>query len=600
MLLEDGFLRSVEREDEALSVVFDDQGIYYDATAPSRIEALIAAPLDEQKRTRAQALCEKWRVLRLSKYNAAREYAGELPDRYVLVIDQTAGDLSIQYGLADASSFHRMLAAALAENPEAAVVVKMHPDIYTRKKAGHFDPAELRKNPRILVVAENCHPVRLIEQAEAAYCVTSQVGFEALVWGKRVRCFGMPFYAGWGLTEDEQPAPERRGPATLEQLVHAALVDYPRYVDPERNERCEAETVMAHIGLQRRMRARFPATIYALGFSRWKKPILQRFLQGSDVVFVGTAAKIPYHGMVALWGKARPDGIPAGATILHVEDGFLRSSGLGGDFIQPLSWVFDDTGLYYDAAQPSGLENLLQTHEFDPVLLDRARSLREKIVAEGVSKYNLAQAAWARPATAHRVVLVPGQVENDASIRYGAAGVSTNLGLLQAVRARCPEAYLVYKPHPDVVAGLRRKGVGENEAAQWCDEIITDGDVVQLLGQVDELHVLTSLAGFEALLRGIPVTCHGQPFYAGWGLTTDLAPPARRTRRRTLDELVAGALILYPTYVSRVSNAFTTPERAVDELVEWKKTGVSQMPLQRRLLRRINQLWAASGLKRNA
>jgi capsular polysaccharide export protein len=51
-------------------------------------------------------------------------------------------------------------------------------------------------------------------------------------------------------------------------------------------------------------------------------------------------------------------------------------------------------------------------------------------------------------------------------------------------------------------------------------------------------------------LRGVEVVTHGQPFYAGWGLTRDLAPPvARRGRQCSLDELVAAALILYPRYL---------------------------------------------------
>ena len=45
--------------------------------------------------------------------------------------------------------------------------------------------------------------------------------------------------------------------------------------------------------------------------------------------------------------------------------------------------------------------------------------------------------------------------------------------------------------------------------------------------------------------RGRRVATYGQPFYAGWGLTVDLAPPARRGRLLTLDELVAGVLLLF-------------------------------------------------------
>ena len=91
-----------------------------------------------------------------------------------------------------------------------------------------------------------------------------------------------------------------------------------------------------------------------------------------------------------------------------------------------------------------------------------------------------------------------------------------------------------------------------------------------LLTQVDEVHVLTSLAGFEALLRGKLVACYGLPFYAGWGLTQDVVTLPRRRRRLSLNELIAGTLIVYPTYVSRRSGRYITPEQALDELLAWR------------------------------
>lgn len=599
-LFEDGFLRSVGRGDAVLSVVRDDLGIYYDASAPSRLERLIARPLASAEAARARSLIARWCGLRLSKYNAAREFAAELPEPYVLVIDQVAGDLSITHGAADAAAFGRVLDAALAENPGATVVVKMHPDIHTRAKSGHFDVARLEANERIRVIAESCHPVRLVEHAAAVYTVTSQVGFEALLWGKKVRCFGMPFYAGWGLTDDELPAPERRGCATLEQLVHAALVEYPRYRDPESGGECGVERVMEHIALQRRLLCRFPEVVYALGFSRWKKPILRGFMSGSVVRFVKTIDDVPADSTLAVWGSRPVPSARDDLSLLRIEDGFLRSSGLGADLIRPLSWVIDDRGVYYDSSRPSRLEELLDSAGFDAATLGRARALRETIVAEGVSKYNLAGPDWVRPQTGKRVVLVAGQVENDASIAFGAPAVATNLDLLKTVRRLRPDAYLVYKPHPDVAAGLRRRGAGEDSAADWCDEIVSGADVSAMLGKVDEVHVMTSLAGFEALLRGVPVVCHGQPFYAGWGLTTDLAPPPRRGKKRTLDELVSAALIEYPTYVNWDASRFTAAEGAVRILAEWRRSGPSRMPFGRRVVRGACRVWAASGFKRNA
>ena len=258
--LEDGFLRSIGlgKEEPPLSIVVDDKGIYYDATAPSRLEALVSRALSPDESARASALIGSWRSTRVSKYNHAAEFREKLGERYVLVIDQTAGDASIGYGLADAGSFNRMLEAAVSENPGCAVLVKIHPDVFAGKKKGHFQDKSLAKMPGVRILTEDVHPVRMLEGAQTIYTVTSQVGFEGLLWGRRVRTFGMPFYAGWGLTCDDLPAPCRRGEATVEQLAHAALVEYPRYIDPETGERCEPERLIDYIGSRRRMRERNP------------------------------------------------------------------------------------------------------------------------------------------------------------------------------------------------------------------------------------------------------------------------------------------------------------------------------------------------------
>jgi len=255
--------------------------------------------------------------------------------------------------------------------------------------------------------------------------------------------------------------------------------------------------------------------------------------------------------------------------VIRVEDGFLRSVGLGAELVRPISWVMDRSGMYYDATRASDLERLLQSRQFTPQQLARAAALRGRITASGITKYSVGHRSWQRPRHA-RVILVPGQVESDASLRFGAPALRTNLDVLRAVREANPDAYLLYKPHPDVSAGLRARGQGEQRVRDWCDEVITDVAMGALLERVDEVHVLTSLAGFEALLRGRSVVCYGLPFYAGWGLTRDVVPLARRTRRLKLDELVAAALLIYPTYVSRSSGGCISAEQALDELLAWR------------------------------
>lgn len=583
LCLEDGFLRSVSlgQDDPPLSLVIDDLGIYYDATVPSRLEQYINRAITEQERQRAQQLKQQWQAGRVSKYNHAREIT-DLPQSFVLVVDQTRDDASIRYGLADKTSFSRMLEAALDQYPKATVLLKAHPEVLAGRKRGHFDQLTPGQAARVRVLQQDVHPAGLLQRADAVYAVTSQMGFEGLLWGKPVHCFGMPFYAGWGLTHDHLPAPVRRKPMAIENLVHATLIDYPRYMDPETGARCSVERVVDWMSLQRRMRERFPAHMMAWRFSPWKKPIVRRFFQGSQLHFVNKVEQIPEHASLIVWGQRLPmDHLPKQVAQLQLEDGFLRSVGLGADLVQPLSWVVDRCGMYYDATQPSELENLLQTTKFDEHVIARACALRQRIVAEGLTKYNVGRSAWQRRDLARRVILVPGQVESDASIALGAPKIRNNLALLQAVRQAHPDAYLVYKPHPDVQAGLRSQGIHEHEAHRYCDEVVTEAAMANLLDTVDEVHVLTSLTGFEALLRGKKVVCYGQPFYAGWGLTHDQTPLSRRTRHVSLDELVAGALILYPTYMSRHTGRFTTPERALDELLTWRTRASQRLPLWR-------------------
>src|SRR3546814_20429812 len=81
-----------------------------------------------------------------------------------------------------------------------------------------------------------------------------------------------------------------------------------------------------------------------------------------------------------------------------------------------------------------------------------------------------------------------------------------------------------------------------------------------------EVHTMTSLTGFDALLRGTHVVKYGQPFYAGWGLTEDHIKngmaTGRRKRRLTLEQLVAGVLLRYPgSGESRVGRECVRPWR---------------------------------------
>lgn len=589
--VEDGFLRSVGLAVAGyppLSLVVDDVGIYYDATRPSRLEQLISdVPSDGPLMADARAALALIRQQRLSKYNHAPDRLPELhAGSRVLVIDQTAGDMSIRYGGVDGSTFDAMLDAALAENPGARVVVKTHPDVLAGKRPSCF--ARAHANERVTFLADDVNPLALLEQVDRVYVATSQMGFEALMLGKPVVCFGLPWYAGWGLTEDRHPAAadlrsRRRGRRTMEQLFAAAYLQYCRYIEPETGKPGTIFDVIAYLANAKRLNDQVRGTLYCIGMSLWRRKVVRPFLKtpSNQLRFVSSTralarATLPADARLVVWGRTQDEKIAAivrqlGVPVHRMEDGFLRSVGLGSNLQRPLSLVLDDDGIYYDPRTASALERWLETYRPDAHELERARRLRERFIALRVSKYNVGARFALPPAAAgKRVLLAPGQVEDDASVVFGSPEIRTNLALLEAVRGANPGAWIVFKPHPDVVGGNRRGAVPAERLRALCDHVAGDVDIVDCIDAADEIHTMTSLAGFEALLRGKPVHCYGVPFYAGWGLTRDRMRLDRRTRRLSLDELVYGALIRYPRYIDPRSLALISVERLLDAW-EWER-----------------------------
>lgn len=610
LAVEDGFLRSVGvgSREPALSLVVDDLGIYYDARGPSRLEQLLQTAADGQLEDEALLQrAERCRKLILeggvSKYNHAPD---ELPpsiadaEGLVVVADQTYDDASVMGAVADETTFERALGAALAEHPGKRVVVKVHPATVAGKKRGYL--AGRTFDERVTVVAADLNPQALLRRTSHLYVCSSQLGLEGLLAGVKVTCFGQAFYAGWGLTDDRQQCARRTRRLSLSQLVAGALLLYPHYRDPLSGKSCEAERVIEHFALQRRLFAENRRQFVCFDMSYWKRPFVRRYLRapGKRVRFVRSTGELagephPSDLTAVVWASRKTPELAAWAAskqvpLWHMEDGFLRSAGLGSDLTAPGSLVLDPDGIYYDPSRPSRLEQLLESGSFSDQELERAAHLRRLIVDSKISKYNLPAAGplqlTARPG--QRVLLVPGQVSDDASVRLGTQAVSDNLSLLRAVRAAAPDAYIIYKPHPDVLSGNRNGKLHDVEQPPW-DLVLGQVPIASCLAVAHEVHTMTSLVGFEALLRELPVVTYGQPFYAGWGLTQDHAPLSRRTRRLTLDQLVAGTLLRYPRYVSWRGRCFCTAEDKVRELTEAPKRRARQP----RALIKLSSLWAS-------
>jgi capsular polysaccharide export protein len=429
-----------------------------------------------------------------------------------------------------------------------------------------------------------------------------------------VVCFGVPWYAGWGVTDDRcvhSPAAARRTrQRSVSELFAAAYFHYAHYLNPFTHQRGDVMDVMQWLVRQQHTAQRWHGPklnqrLVFMGMRRWKRLHMQQF-------FCLHPERVAFDTPLQAGDQAVHWGVDAPNSAWRVEDGFIRSVGLGSDLIPPMSLVLDKRGMYFDPTRPSDLEHLLQHHAFKPDELHEAQAVQHFIVAHGITKYNLeplTPVVW--QSSGRQVLLVVGQVEDDASVRLGCTSINTNLGLLQAVRLANPKAFIVYKIHPDVATGNRSGHLNLQQALQLADHVEIHASVVSCIHACDELHTMTSLSGFDALLRGKPVTTYGLPFYAGWGLTTDLAGQgdltsscfSRRTRRLSLDELVAGTLLRYPLYLDYELNGSTTCmavllciQRQRDALLAEGRLKYLKDGYLRRLIRKLRNFFSASQL----
>lgn len=589
--VEDAFLRSlhpgrVERE-PPLGLLLDRTGLHFDASRPSDLETLlIEDPLDDTAllntaRDLMARICDG----RLAKYSAYDPDLEPPEPGYVLVLDQVEGDASVLASVPGPdmarARFAEILYYAQTEHPGQRILIRSHPETLAGKRSGHFTAEQAQG--RVSFIDGAHAPMDLLDGAIAVYTLSSQMGFEAILAGHKPRVFGTPFYAGWGLTEDEHQLIRRQRTLTRAQLFAGAMMLYPVWYDPYTDRLCDLERVVGTLEATQRAWIEDREGWTGRKIRLWKRPHMQAMFGGQKPMRFGAPRAGDARSVMA-WGTA------ARAGEWSVEDGFIRSQGLGAELVPPLSLVLDDLGIYFDPTRPSRLEALISESVGLPDhALNRARRVIDRIIAGGITKYATGASEYPIPAADGRtVILVPGQVEDDASVVLGSPEITTNAALLQRVRDANADAFILYKPHPDVTAGLRPGAVAD--AARWADQVVTDAPMSALLSQVDAVWTMTSLTGFEALLREVPVTTLGVPFYAGWGLTTDLCPlPDRRGRVISLEALAHAALIAYPRYFDPVTGTACPIEVVLDRL----RTGSVPSPTRLRLLAKAQGVMAS-------
>jgi hypothetical protein len=336
--------------------------------------------------------------------------------------------------------------------------------------------------------------------------------------------------------------------------------------------------------IRRNLVAKHAEKIIAIGVSVWKREVFERYVNTSNVIYFGVNTdplKIKKRVLdndikkIYFWGgKVFPElfNLPD-ISIIRVEDGFIRSIGLGAEHNLPYSLCFDEEGIYYDSRQSSRLETLIKNYQMSSEEEVNAKKLIQKIIKNKITKYNLPSTYYLTniPDAFKKKVLVIGQVEDDQSIQFGCTKPITNEQLLHYAQKENPNSLIIYKPHPDVQKGLRKKLSQPKVAKNIVILDKPDVDLLSVLDAIDHVYTITSLTGFEALLRGKKVTTFGMPFYSGWGLTDDRETSSRRQARFNIEHVFYCAYVLYPQYFDFNSNKSSNINEVINIVIRERK-----------------------------
>lgn len=631
--LEDGFLRSLypsHISQNPLSVIYDRKGAYYDYKICSDLEDLIKnTDLTEGQEKEAFAAIDYIKSNKLSKYvigsDPIEEHVTEdFDENAVLILDQTFGDASLEYGGIKKRDLVNIENDILRHYGDRKIFLKTHPDVIAGKKKGCFEKLYHHQNVKII---NNISLTTLLEKKPKVIALTSLSGFEALLYDCDVTLYGLPWYAGYGLTEDKHKDAEalslRRKAMPLSHLFYVAYMKYPIYLDPNTQKKSNFWRIAHYLARTARHIRDMSGTLYVFGLSYgsvlhkergtpWKKKDLYPFLKTrhNKIIYVSDAQDALKKGLlqdknakIIVWGYRYSDDISLllkhkNIPIIRIEDGFIRSFGLGKDFIPPLSLVFDKGNLYYNASNdnPSDIHTALDAKPM-PYLDSMVQDIMKDIITHNITKYNIDDVSPIIIETEKPILCVVGQVPNDASLKYGSLpkNIQNNTDLLKYARQYFPDHYILFKPHPDIMAG-HVKGEDLQQIKEYADVVDRSSSLISLINRADHILVMTSLAGLEAIIREKKVTVLGKPFYKGYGFCE--GEEVSQLRKEEVSQLrkedfIRSIYLDYPLYINTQNKFYISCQDAIYFILKQKMAIINPLRhihLSHNILKKLYQV----------
>ncbi len=309
----------------------------------------------------------------------------------------------------------------------------------------------------------------------------------------------------------------------------------------------------------------------AIGFNDWKFGFTADYLPEYRVAFVPRKLvnfnlarlmmKMQVEPKLAIiWGYNETKWLNNYLTykkleIWRAEDGFVRSADLGANGATPYSLVFDKKGLYYNTDGSSELNDLLDRYSISDKTLKEGKKLFNLFQESNTSKYNPYFTKKNHTIKTTQSILVIGQVDSDASLRFGNTEGWNAEDMVRLAKMENPSAQIIYRPHPEIFKGYQDSKFKFDKVKFFAEIQSPEVDIIDAINKADHIYTICSLAGLEAVLRNKKVTVLGRAFYGGWGLTDDRVEYVHRSRQLTRLELFVIAYIVYPKYLCSLEDS---------------------------------------------
>lgn len=561
-----GIISSYSTNEDSFSLYQSFQGVYFDSRHESNIESLLRSSWtpDEQDNVIANLALQMINKYRITKTNDYPQVSfsfflnNGLPN--VLLIDQPIGDESVIYGSSNEQTFNDMLLHVFHNADIANIYIKLHPDTINYGKEGYLQKLlhkhNLYEHPLIHVIEDNYNIASFFNFVDEVFVVTSQVGFEALLRGKTVSCFGMPFYSGWGLTNDMQVSTKPKPERTIIDLFVAIMLKYTSYINPFTQKIGNILDLLEYISLQQRHNLKQEIAFYKSNqttISSLKHSVKSK-------IEINNSKKLPkYENYLILTDNEKSyDEIVNQPHHAFVRDGFMFSSNINKK--TPSSIIIDYNGSYFNPKNYTDLEFLLnheQFTEYEYIMAEnfliayhnKINSLLEKESSGLLNKIK-------QENSDKKIIFVPGQDEECELFMYGSTKIKSNLQLVSQLCSQVENSVIIYKPFIDPKSS-KDKMVEQsslkmlNNTAKYKNNVVyieKKASISHCINIADEIHTINSNVALDAILKKKIVVTYGLPFYGGHGLTIDTEVFPRQKCQLSLEEFVLGTYLLYPRY----------------------------------------------------